>query len=231
MPLKCLVHNCHAPVIAKGLCQKHYMRVLRHGDVADTRPGDWGSRTSHPAYKTWCNLLRYHRRDIPENWEADFWAFTNDVPPRPEKSSLGGRVNACRKDVSKPWSKDNFYWKESIKSSDGTKEYVRQWRKRVREANPEYYADSDLRRNYGVSLAWYRETLAKQNHSCAICSVPETMQIKGKVVGLAVDHDHTSGEARGLLCSKCNRGLGLFADDEDRLEKAKRYLRSFNRAA
>lgn len=157
MPHQCSVHNCHAPVVAKGLCNKRYMRVVRHGDVIDTRPADWGVRTAHPAYKAWRNLLRHHRRDIPENWATDFWAFVQDVPVRPENNPFGGRVSTHRTDSTQPWSKDNFYWRENRRTSEDTKEYVRKWHRDARAANPDYYADKEFRKRYGVSLAWYRE--------------------------------------------------------------------------
>lgn len=220
MPEKCHVHNCTQPVVARGLCRKHYMRVKRHGDVDETRPDDWGKREKHPAYKAWCNLRRYHLQDMSPEWVNDFWAFVKDVPEKPEKSS------ACRADSRKPWAKDNFYWKEKRGSSEDHKEYMREWRKKARAANPEYYMDFDLRRNYGVTLEWYRETLSKQNNVCAICKQPEKAVIKGKVISMPVDHCHKTGKARGLLCTKCNRGLGLFDDNPENLQNAIKYLGS-----
>jgi len=86
--------------------------------------------------------------------------------------------------------------------------------------------DFDLRRKYGVTLEWYRETLSKQNNVCAICKQPEKAVIKGKVISMPVDHCHKTGKARGLLCTKCNRGLGLFDDNPKNLQNAIKYLGS-----
>jgi len=60
--------------------------------------------------------------------------------------------------------------------------------------------------------------IVAQNGRCAIC------QEQGGL--LHVDHSHTTGEVRGLLCRLCNWGLGKFKDDPARLEAAADYLRS-----
>lgn len=223
MPEKCHVHGCTQPVVARGLCRKHYMRVHRHGDVGETRPDDWGKRDKHPAYSAWCNLRRSHRLDIPETWRKDFWAFVKDVPEKPE------RGQASRADPTQPWSKDNFFWKEKRTISEDRKAYMREWHRKARLANADYYANIDLKRSYGVTLEWYREQLSKQNGVCAICKQPEKAVIRGKVISMSVDHCHRTAKARGLLCTKCNRGLGLFDDNGDTLLSAIHYLESFQR--
>jgi hypothetical protein len=219
MPQKCCVVNCDDQVVAKSLCRKHYMRVQRTGEVDDSRPDDWGKRNKHPAYKTWCNLRRYHRQGIPASWLEDFWKFVSDVPEKIGKSQ------AFRPKSNEPWSKDNFYWKEPRPIGDDQKEYANEWRKQARATNPDYYLNKDLQRNYGITLEWYREKLKTQNGVCAICSKPETVKIKGKTIAMPVDHNHITGKARGLLCTKCNRGLGLFGDSQEILQNAILYLR------
>jgi len=221
MPEKCHVHSCTQPVIGRGLCRKHYMRVHRNGTVEETRPSDWGQREKHPAYSAWANLRRNHRLNLPESWRKDFWAFVKDVPEKPAKAS------AMRADSTKPWSADNFYWKEKRGSSEDRKEYMREWHRKARAANVEYYLAADLKKNYGVTLEWYRETLAKQNNVCAICKEPEKVVIRGKLIAMPVDHCHETGKARGLLCTKCNRGIGLFSDSVDKLQSAIDYLKLY----
>ena len=66
----------------------------------------------------------------------------------------------------------------------------------------------------------------KQNGVCAICGNPETATSHGTIRRLSVDHDHETGEVRGLLCSKCNFALGLFYS-EGLLNSAKDYLRGY----
>lgn len=77
---------------------------------------------------------------------------------------------------------------------------------------------------YGITEEAYHAMYARQSGACAICQKPETKHIKGSLATLAVDHDHTTGVVRGLLCSKCNRGLGMFHEDIARLTVAIAYL-------
>jgi hypothetical protein len=70
---------------------------------------------------------------------------------------------------------------------------------------------------YGMSESDYEQWLARQGGGCAICG--RTCRRR-----LAVDHCHASGNVRGLLCIKCNLGLGLYDDDTDRLRAAIAYL-------
>lgn len=70
----------------------------------------------------------------------------------------------------------------------------------------------------GFTLAQLDEIYDKSNGKCAIC---------GKVPGrrnLALDHDHSTGKIRGLLCTQCNAGLGMFKDNKELLKKAIEYL-------
>jgi hypothetical protein len=65
----------------------------------------------------------------------------------------------------------------------------------------------------------------QQDNRCAICRKPETSKHQsGTIRKLAVDHCHETGKLRGLLCTKCNTGLGLFNDDWLLLDNAIEYL-------
>lgn len=59
-----------------------------------------------------------------------------------------------------------------------------------------------LARNYGITVEEYEQKFAEQNGLCAICDQPQPERL------LAVDHDHITGQVRGLLCSKCNLMIG-----------------------
>lgn len=96
------------------------------------------------------------------------------------------------------------------------------------EENP-YKAYESVRRNnlrkYGISLEQYLELLEEQQGGCALCGIKENNTIGNrKDWNFSVDHDHTSGKVRGLLCNNCNRGLGLLKDNPELLRKAANYV-------
>lgn len=87
------------------------------------------------------------------------------------------------------------------------------------------YTDAYLKRNYKVSLVWYEEKYKEQNGLCRLCKKEGfLMNPKRHRAKLVVDHCHTEGNVRGLLCHNCNRGLGLFKDDPKVLRDAADYL-------
>ena len=77
-----------------------------------------------------------------------------------------------------------------------------------------------LKRTYNLTELEYANMLSKQKGLCAICNT--TMKV------VNIDHCHTTNKVRGLLCPECNRGLGLFYDDADRLLSAAEYLKNGN---
>jgi hypothetical protein len=107
--------------------------------------------------------------------------------------------------------------------------------KREREGTPVARAAKrwrDLLRKYGVSREAYNKLMVKQGGLCCICNKPErrTNQL-GELLPLAVDHDHETGELRGLLCATCNKALGLFEDDGHIIQAAGLYLQGWRRSA
>lgn len=109
------------------------------------------------------------------------------------------------------------------------REYRQAWREKNRditnekarathEQSKEKERASHLRRKFGLSIDDYRELLFLNNGRCHICNKKQS----GK--NLPVDHCHTTGRVRGLLCTPCNTALGLLGDDHKRLMKAAVYL-------
>lgn len=80
--------------------------------------------------------------------------------------------------------------------------------------------NTELQRLFGVSVDEYEGLLERQHGRCLICGTHYTDLNKM----LGVDHCHTTGQVRGLLCNSCNMGLGLFHDDPSSLQRAIGYL-------
>jgi hypothetical protein len=91
--------------------------------------------------------------------------------------------------------------------------------KRVRDRRRPVARDQYLRRTFGLGSAEYDELLRAQGGRCRICRRQPRVDSS-----LHVDHDHETGEVRGLLCFRCNGGLGQFAEDAERLRLAADYL-------
>lgn len=79
---------------------------------------------------------------------------------------------------------------------------------------------STWRTNYGLSLEDVQGLLQRQDYACPICEEPLDELL------LRVDHNHATGEIRGVLCVSCNLGLGKFQDSALILDKAAQYLSS-----
>ena len=82
-----------------------------------------------------------------------------------------------------------------------------------------WYASTDyyIKRNYGMTKEQFTQLLADQDGVCAVC--------RRKPKKFTVDHCHTSGRVRGLLCYSCNSALGMFKDSPELIQAAKDYLR------
>ena len=87
--------------------------------------------------------------------------------------------------------------------------------------------DRKLKYMYGMSYTEYSAMLKAQNGVCGICKGKETVtnNKSGKLQKLCVDHDHVTGKVRALLCTSCNKGLGLFNDDPVRVLAAYEYIK------
>ena len=89
------------------------------------------------------------------------------------------------------------------------------------ENNKERVKFNKIKRVYDITKEQYNDMLQQQNNCCAICSVSAESQ-RDKT--LVIDHCHSTGKIRGLLCHSCNTAIGLFKDNKDSLMKAYSYL-------
>jgi len=110
------------------------------------------------------------------------------------------------------WYQKNKAKVSALRKARGTsrspafKEYRRKWA---------------LRTRYGITLEEYERLVEAQSGACAICSAKHS-----KERPLNVDHCHSTGKIRGLLCASCNPGLANFRDNPKALEKAADYIRA-----
>lgn len=100
------------------------------------------------------------------------------------------------------------------------------WRKSNRDRYNKAASERKLFLNYGLTLDEVIKLWESQEGFCAICRKPILIETKEKSEKFHVDHDHVTGEVRGLLCLTCNTGIGMLNDSPDLLEAAKQYLLS-----
>lgn len=153
----------------------------------------------------------------------------------PEKRRINARNYFRRKYRENP-ELYRQYWKEwAIKNPNKVKESQRKSNaknkeKRI-ESSRQWKIKNKLRvsirqknynliRLYGLSLEKYELMFEHQSGLCLLCGLPNKGSPK-----LVVDHCHKTGKVRGLLCTKCNTGIGFFDEDIPKLEKAISYLK------
>lgn len=117
----------------------------------------------------------------------------------------------------------NEFYKDAQKTTGHRPDCKKCSNKRAKQwvhKNVEQRRFNVLKSSTGVTKKQYLDLLKDQNNTCAICN----KSIKDNNRNLSVDHCHTKELVRGLLCTKCNFGIGYFNDDEKLLEKAIYYL-------
>lgn len=119
------------------------------------------------------------------------------------------RAQSAKRYMAKPENKDrrNRYMRERY-----TSDY--RWKLHIKS-------------RFGMVIDDYQKILGDQKNSCAICKEPIRLQstphgTKGK---FDIDHCHVTGQVRGLLCKRCNKGLGAFKDSAERVLAAVEYLK------
>lgn len=128
----------------------------------------------------------------------------------PEKNRRGLRERYWR-DVERARTKARVY-------REANRDRVRAYDRRRQGAR----RAKKLQQLYGITQHDYDRISESQGHVCAVC---RRLNIRENA-GLAVDHDHSTGAVRGLLCDLCNLGIGYFKDDPERLLAAVEYLTS-----
>ena len=125
---------------------------------------------------------------------------------------------------------DNYYKQTGARTKEGyrrptCKSCVNKQSIAWSKANPDkvkkHRRKQRLKQNYGISLEQYQEMLIQHNNKCAVCNEEHKRR------PLNVDHCHTTGKVRGLLCDKCNMALGLLKDSKDLINNLGKYLNAY----
>jgi Recombination endonuclease VII len=171
-----------------------------------------------------------HRDEIQEKQRQRYHDEKNGtLAPRPRCRECGKILNRGNK---------HGYCKEHITRSEEKRKYRREWarahpesgkaaRQRRRQV-PGYRRNEMLKEKYGITLEDFEEMALHQGGACAVCR-RDPSEFRGdknpshKV--LHVDHDHLTGQVRGLLCFFCNVAIGLFQDDAAVIMRAADYLK------
>jgi hypothetical protein len=109
-----------------------------------------------------------------------------------------------------------------------------QWRIDNREKFNTYMRRNAKKRRYGLTLEEYDARFVAVGFKCEVCLKPgrpdRYQDLAEGEVQLHLDHDHETGELRGILCTNCNNGLGRFEDDLERLRRLVVYLERYRKA-
>lgn len=133
----------------------------------------------------------------------------------------------------KKWHQENWERVKEIKRNHAqrNRDGIRNKQRDRYPSRMDREKDSSLKRKYGITLVDYKNILSDQGDVCAICG--ETNPDCGAVAfgnkrrHFDVDHCHKTGYVRGILCTNCNKVIGMFKDNPDRFLATYKYLSSF----
>ena len=135
----------------------------------------------------------------------------------------------CMRPVGSQWTAEQHRASKK-KYRQSIPDYRSKESRRWRNADPERCRiarrEQNLQGKYGITSAQAATLYARQGNACAICLDPAPL---GGRSGAHIDHDHSTGAIRGILCGSCNLGIGKFHDDPAKLDAAAAYLRQAKR--
>ena len=103
-------------------------------------------------------------------------------------------------------------------SEEAAKQYKRNYNNK--RYDPLKNKHNKLKKAYGIGLEEYNKLFKDQEGCCAVCGIHQSELTRS----LAVDHCHTTGKIRGLLCNKCNTALGLLNESEEIMKNLINYV-------
>lgn len=217
----CAMEGCESQVHAKGLCQPHYRQMLRR---------ERGLKSPGPAPDPTKPRSRYREKASPKTKRTHCKQGHELVGENVYLDSTNRRhCRVCQRERMRDWregtrvgyanSKKTHCAQGHEYTDENTMYTINQNgnpRRNCRECNK---ANGYVHRfkKYGITERHFEEMLTFQSEQCAIC---------GKSFEFAphIDHDHSTGSVRGLLCYPCNAALGQMEDSVERLKTAIKYL-------
>ncbi len=134
-----------------------------------------------------------------------------------ERDRRAGRTSEqkeARNEYTRAWRASRTREQKEVRNA-----HMRAYQKQFRLLHPEKIRAQNRRRYYGLSPAVFEELRQKQEGKCAVCS---NALVTGR--GTQVDHCHSTGKVRGLVCQGCNLVLGFSEDNPETLRSAIEYL-------
>mgnify|MGYP001565846128 FL=1 len=124
----------------------------------------------------------------------------NFRPRKRERGRISKYCLDCKTAYNRKWRSENY---------DRYKESVRRWRRKNLVSIRKSYRANLLKYVHKLTVREYNLMFKNQDYKCAICKEFPSRE------SLGVDHDHTTGKIRGLLCGNCNRALGLLRENRN----------------
>lgn len=134
------------------------------------------------------------------------------------KDKILTKIKSTRDPIKKKIYDQQKYIKNSFKIKEKSRIYYHK--------NKEKRRIYLLQKNYNISIENYNNKWKEQNGCCEICKTKFDVTSIG-LKSLLVDHNHSNGQVRGLLCNNCNRTLGLLKENVNTLENAISYLKKW----
>jgi Recombination endonuclease VII len=175
------------------------------------------SRATRQCPRLWPILIGRTDVDDLTLWPAEpvkRCAMCLEVKPRSDFYESKGKYTPYCKPCFRAYG---AAWKRAKREDPAFREYERQKRLEHNARNP----SKKVRRRVGMTVADFEAMRLAQNNQCAICE----REFDDTLIGRPrLDHDHATNKARGLLCHKCNIGIGAFGDVPALIARALRYL-------
>ncbi len=199
----CSWEGCEDKVRTKEMCRRHYHKEFRR--------------------KNRDRLIQAHRIYNLNNRDKIVAAQKEYRHNNKDKIAARSREYRLRnKDKIKEYRKNNrqqrlVYAKTYRDNNKGTRQ---EWNKN----NKDKIEADRIKARYGITVDERDDMRKEQHYRCFICGAHENTL----TLGLCIDHDHETNQVRGLLCSKCNSGIGMLKDDPELLQNGIDWLNKHN---